>query len=566
MQSKPERDIFAQATTARPSSPFVVLMGIETALIVLIVALGNNMLAIAGGTLGCFTLALSWTLGRRQARQLSEFTQVLMQTNGERMDLSQEVTDTLAAGDFKTYGQLTRRLRDLIVEFQQQSLQISLSSATSRIAADKANREASGQQNLSELIFQASDQTTSALQDVASRSATIAEMNSRNLNVAQASGEQLDNAQRQVQAINNAMNTFQGNISRLDESSTQIQTILATVQGFSEQTNMLALNAAIEAARAGEQGRGFAVVADEVRELSVRVGAAASQIGTLLEEMISAMSSADDQCQSIITQSATAGDAVSTAAEQFSTMVNDFSQAHDDLIMVSSALEELAVTNTETHQHATDIRDHSVAIGDRMDSIFRETDALRDNTNLVLQSLCRFRLGEGQLENVTNILFQRRDELVKVLEDLLDNGVNIFDSNYRPVPNTNPQKLLVSWAEPFADKVRPMLDSWDKGGKDGIVYIAPTDINGYFAAARTVSSQPMTGNPEIDMARSTHQRILVSGQELENLRKCTYLSMGTFVLPGSDMVVIVMYIPLYVRGRHWGVLSAGVHPAALGIS
>ncbi|WP_439136170.1 hypothetical protein [Pseudomaricurvus sp.] len=110
-----------------------------------------------------------------------------------------------------------------------------------------------------------------------------------------------------------------------------------------------------------------------------------------------------------------------------------------------------------------------------------------------------------------------------------------------------------------------MLDAWDQGGKDGIVYVAPTDINGYFAVARTVSSQPMTGDPEVDTARSTHQRIPVSEQELENLRKCTYLSMGTFVIPGSDMVVIVMYIPLYVRGRHWGVLSAGVHPAALGI-
>lgn len=128
----------------------------------------------------------------------------------------------------------------------------------------------------------------------------------------------VQNTVETMRKISEEMQAASVGIEALGKQSLLISSIVQTIGGIAQQTNLLALNAAIEAARAGEQGRGFAVVADEVRQLAWRTSTATEEIVTVVQQNKSLV---DEAVRSITNSRGQAEHGLSLANEAGSVIV-----------------------------------------------------------------------------------------------------------------------------------------------------------------------------------------------------------------------------------------------------
>jgi len=239
----------------------------------------------------------------------------------------------------------------------------------------------------SEIAHSANDLAKRTEQQAAALEETAAALDEITANLASSSKRAEEARKVAVQA--DASATTSGEIvaqtvdamSRIEQSSNQISSIIGVIDEIAFQTNLLALNAGVEAARAGEAGKGFAVVAQEVRELAQRSAQAAKEIKALIQTSSNEVSTGVDLV------SKTGG-----ALKQIGELVVAMSQ-HIDAIAASSreqstGLAEInkAVNNLDhtTQQNAAMVEEASAASA----SLANESATLR---NLVSQ----FRVENG---------------------------------------------------------------------------------------------------------------------------------------------------------------------------
>lgn len=520
-------------------------------------------LLLAGGSLlvaGWLTLS-GWQRSKQPGG--SNLLAVLRAANEQQGDLSMQITAQGNAHQVESarlFNQFMERLRSALEDLRFHTIGVTLTSARSRQIAEKAGRDAARQEEFSEHIYRASEETASAIAELSRWTSNIADLNSRNLGTAQGAVQDLVQANAQIAAVGQMMQQFHGTVEQLEKTSANIRTILSTVQGFAAQTNMLALNAAIEAARAGEHGRGFAVVADEVRVLAVKVRGSADEIGDLLGDMIQVVSRTSQGTEQMIRESAQVQLAIDKSANEFTRMVDGFESTQSDLLQVSAAAEQLSVNNQGVRSRSHEIRELSARIRLELDTNNQQTQQLLDSTDKALHKLCQFRIGRGELESVLEILERRRDALEPELARLQAAGVNMFDRNHQVIPGTNPVKHNVSYAQAFRKACQYLIDAW-ASENDGALYCLPLDSKGYVAVHRSELSHEPCGDPAVDLVKSRHMRFFQS-------RDIPY--MGRFKLQSylrdTGEVMFNLSVPIHIDGQYWGGLFLGLPAARLGIT
>ena len=142
-----------------------------------------------------------------------------------------------------------------------------------------------GQEQDTLRVASAMEQMTVSSREVGQHAAQAAEAADSALNLAQHGRQVVAQTRETISQLADEMVETVQAVSRLEQETQQIGSVLDVIRGVAEQTNLLALNAAIEAARAGEQGRGFAVVADEVRTLATRTHSSTDEIRQMIQRL-----------------------------------------------------------------------------------------------------------------------------------------------------------------------------------------------------------------------------------------------------------------------------------------
>lgn len=348
----------------------------------------------------------------------------------------------------------------------------------------------------------------------------------------------------------------------LDIIST-VGTISDELGSIAKQTRMLGINAAIEAGRGGEATKGFAVVADEIRRLATQAGESTSSVSEKLAQLDqSARGLIGGVEASIDIGRQTSGqiDRIRSVMTEISVLVTQFQQRSEaishcnregaeDVAILKEGLEQFCYTAKESAREVDTARlrlDELEGQSNQMLNLTAHSDVQTRNSPYIAHAL------EATAE-ITALI----DNALQT--DQLSTG-ELFDANYRPVPDTDPVQYhsrFVSFADIW---IRPLLDK-HTARDSTIVGCCLVDMNGFLPthiSARSQRQRP--GERQWNLENSRNRQIFMDNQTRHALD-----NEGDFFLytyrqdfgDGQYRALRSVLVPLSFKGRRWGLFELG---------
>lgn len=462
----------------------------------------------------------------------------------------------------ESYNKFLDEIQNILVTTQKKTLHIAVDCAKviNQVSGSQVN--AKSQVDLAEEILCSSREGVEAISQITQHTHDVSSSVSQNHQTAALSMRELQEVTENIATVSGRLANFSSTVTGLNTNSEKIKDIVSLIEDISDQTNLLALNAAIEAARAGDHGRGFAVVADEVRALAQRVSQATKEISNNIEEMLRDVKSTLKETNEISSYMSHTKEVIDKTANHFQAVVRDSEYSSSQLERIASASTEVSQTNEGINEQIAQIHTLNNGTLQLLEASNRFSGELQRSTENMLETVARVRVGAGQIEKTIELAMSQRDRIQEKMTAIANRGVNVFDTNYRPVPNTNPQKYSVAYNSVFDQELQPI---YDQGLEmiPGAVFAVPMDVNCYVSTHHKKCQQPLTGNYEVDLANSREKRIMATTEMAVRRAKNTKPFLLQCYVRDTGQALSDLSLPIYINGRHWGALVCGINPDAM---
>ncbi|MGF1722282.1 methyl-accepting chemotaxis protein [Vibrio kyushuensis] len=277
-------------------------------------------------------------------------------------DLTQRITPRYddevgkIAKDFNTFVANTHQV---VVRLEEVSSSLANQAKSTLSQSQTRSQRIVSQQDDINMVATAIDQMGAATQEVAGNAEHTAQQSEQAVTACLHGSSRVTQTHKSINSLESEVQAATDIMQELELHANSIHSIIATIQGVAEQTNLLALNAAIEAARAGEQGRGFAVVADEVRVLSQRTHASTTEIQTMIDTLQQTTTKAVSIMNHSRDLAMTSVEDANLAAVSLDQIQQSVKLINDMATQIASAAEEQATVTSDISRNTIGIRDVS---------------------------------------------------------------------------------------------------------------------------------------------------------------------------------------------------------------
>jgi methyl-accepting chemotaxis protein len=523
-------------------------------MIIILVAAGLCFFAV-------MMICMYWFIKKSIVRDILFFSEKLKDITAGEGDLTKEipVRSDDEIGDLARHiNHLVRTLRETITLLYQlaENISISLCQVSNRTAITVD--AAADQKDRSQAVAVAAEQMAATLNVVAGNTHQAAGYSSQ---VDQAASEGMavvDGACSSIMLVRENVVKTLGTVGRLEASSAQIGDIINLIEDIADQTKLLALNAAIEAARAGEHGRGFAVVADEVKMLSEKTATSTKEIAKIitniqLESREASRSIAEEQ------ERVEDGVAQSTAARECLERILGLAGETAQLItQIASATEEQSATTNEITEKIHGVSDSASIVHQDMLESDKAFNVLTGVAEQIFSTVGKFSVGNRH-DKMKTLARDLRDMAEAALEKgIAENRItaaDLLDRNYRPIPNTSPQKYGTAFDKFFDQYITPLQEEI-LSRQSSVFFAICVDDHGYVASHNLRYSKPLTGDPESDKLNNRTKRIFNDKTGLKAAQNVEPFLLQTYMRDTGEIMNDIS-TPIRLSGRNWGAVRIG---------